>query len=128
MAQQISEGISITVETFYHDEPLHQSNAEHMFTYRITIENFSEHTVQLLSRHWYILDAGGKRREVQGEGVVGRQPVIEPNMRYQYVSAASIQSEMGKMYGTYTMMNTETGRNFKVEIPEFQLIAPFKLN
>lgn len=74
------------------------------------------------------MDSNGSYREVEGDGVVGQQPVIEPGANYQYVSAANLRSEMGKMYGTYQMENLYNKRLLTVTIPEFHLIAPFKLN
>lgn len=128
MVQQVTEGVSITVETFYQAAQSNPLNSEYLFAYRITIENLSSMPVKLLSRHWYIFDSSGSHREVEGEGVVGQQPIIEPSGSYQYVSACNLRTDMGKMYGTYTMENLYNKKLFKVHIPEFQLIAPFKDN
>lgn len=128
MVHQISEGVGITVETFYQEEQSNPVRSEYLFAYRVTIENLSQKPVQLLSRHWVIIDTSGQNREVQGDGVIGQQPVIQPGDSYQYVSAANLNSDTGKMYGDYTMAEVESGKKFKVIIPEFQLIAPFKLN
>jgi ApaG protein len=81
-----------------------------------------------LRRHWYIMDSNGSFREVEGEGVVGQTPIIEPGENYQYVSAANLRSEIGKMYGNYQMENLYNKKLITVSIPEFQLIAPFKMN
>jgi ApaG protein len=128
MVTKITQGIKISVETFYQEEHSQPLNNEYMFAYRITIENQSEQTIQLLRRHWYVFDSNGVTREVEGEGVVGLQPVIEPGKSHQYVSGSHLKSEMGKMHGTYLMQDQENGRKFKVNIPEFHLVAPFKMN
>lgn len=128
MTTKITEGIKISVETFYQDEYSQPLNNEFMFAYRITIENQSEQTIKLLRRHWYVFDSNGTTREVEGEGVVGLQPVIEPGKTHQYVSGSHLKTEIGKMHGTYLMERMNDGRHFKVKIPEFPLIAPFKLN
>jgi ApaG protein len=128
MVTKITEGVKISVETFYQEEHSQPLNNEFMFAYRITIENCSDNTVKLLRRHWYIFDSCGITREVEGEGVVGLQPVIEPGKSHQYISGSHLKTEIGKMYGTYLMERQIDGRKFKVNIPEFQLIAPFKLN
>ena len=128
MVTKITEGVKISVETFYQEEYSQPMNNEFMFAYRITIENGSENTIKLLRRHWYIFDSCGITREVEGEGVVGLQPVIEPGKSHQYVSGSHLKTELGKMYGTYLMERQIDGKRFKVNIPEFQLIAPFKLN
>ncbi len=128
MVKQVTEGICITVETFYQPEQSNPYNADYLFAYRITIENFSAVPVKLLRRHWYIQDSNGHQRQVEGEGVVGMQPILEPGESYQYVSAASLRSDMGKMYGNYKMENLYNKKLFSVAIPEFELIAPFKMN
>lgn len=128
MVQKITEGISVSVETFYQPAQSNPINAEYLFVYRITIENLTEFPVKLLRRHWHILDSNGSHREVEGEGVVGQQPLIEPNETYQYISAANLKSEIGKMFGTYEMINMYNRKKIIVSIPEFQMIAPFKLN
>lgn len=128
MITNITEGVKISVETFYQPDYSQPMNAEYMFAYRIIIQNESEFTVKLLRRHWYIYDSNGALREVEGEGVIGQQPVIEPQQSHQYVSGCHLKTEMGKMHGTYLMERIIDGKFFYVNIPEFQLIAPFKLN
>ncbi len=128
MITHITEGVKISVETFYQPDYSQPMNAEYMFAYRIIIQNESEFTVKLLRRHWYIYDSNGALREVEGEGVIGQQPVIEPQQSHQYVSGCHLKTEMGKMHGTYLMERIIDGKFFYVNIPEFQLIAPFKLN
>jgi ApaG protein len=128
MVSKISSGVEITVETFYQSDYSNPLNHEFMFAYRVTIENHNAFTVKLLRRHWYIFDSNGDKREVEGEGVVGVQPVLEPNERYQYVSGCNLRSEMGKMYGNYLMENQNNKSTFQVKIPAFQMIVPFKGN
>ena len=99
-----------------------------MFAYRITIENNNIFPVKLLRRHWYIYDSTGSLREVEGEGVVGIQPQINPGDSYQYMSGCNLRSEIGKMYGTYLMENINSKKPFDVIIPAFEMCAPFKLN
>lgn len=128
MAQKITQGVSITVESFYQAAQSKPINSEYLFAYRITIENFSEAPVKLLRRHWYIIDSIGSTREVEGEGVVGQQPIIESGNIYQYISAAALRSEIGKMHGSYEMQNLYNKKIINIPIPEFHLIAPFKMN
>lgn len=128
MVQQITEGVSVTVETFYQPTQSNPLLSEFLFAYRITIENLGAMPVKLLTRHWHILDSNGTHREVEGDGVVGIQPIIGSGEHYQYVSACNLRTEMGKMYGTYKMENQYSKQTFTVTIPEFQLIAPFKMN
>lgn len=126
--QQVTEGVSVTVETFFQPRQSNPIASEYLFAYRITIENLSTMPVKLLRRHWHIIDSNGSYREVEGEGVIGQQPVIEPSGSHQYVSACSLRTDMGKMHGTYLMENLYNKKLFKVAIPEFQMIAPFKGN
>ncbi|UAY51693.1 Co2+/Mg2+ efflux protein ApaG [Ferruginibacter albus] len=128
MISKISEGINISVETFYQPDYSNPVNSEYMFAYRITIENNNSFPVKLLRRHWYIFDATGSLREVEGEGVVGVQPQINPGEQYQYVSGCNFRTEMGKMYGTYLMENSNNKKQFDVTIPAFEMTVPFKMN
>ena len=128
MVKQVTDGVCIMVETFYQPGQSNPLSSEYLFAYRITIENLSAVPVKLLRRHWHIIDSNGSYREVEGEGVVGQQPIIEPGHNYQYVSAANLRSDMGKMYGSYEMENLYNKKLFTVAIPEFQMMAPFKMN
>lgn len=128
MASKISEGIEINVETFYQADYSNPVNNEFMFAYRITIENHNSFSTKLLRRQWYIFDSNGEHREVEGEGVVGMQPVLQPGQSFQYVSGCNLRTEMGRMYGHYTMENLNSKTNFEVKIPAFEMIVPLKMN
>ena len=128
MVQQITEGVSIMVETFYQPSQSNPFRSEHLFAYRITIENLTIYPVKLISRHWHIKDSNGTHREVEGEGVVGQQPVIQPGDSYQYTSGVNLNTDIGKMYGTYLMENLFNKKKLTIAIPEFRLVAPAKLN
>lgn len=128
MISEISQGVKITVETFYQPDYSNPLTGEYMFAYRITVENNNTHPVKLLRRHWHIFDSNGSYKEVEGEGVVGVMPVIQPGDQYQYVSGCNLKTEMGKMLGHYIMENLNNRQQFKAFIPEFEMIAPFKNN
>ncbi|HRO42659.1 MAG TPA: Co2+/Mg2+ efflux protein ApaG [Flavipsychrobacter sp.] len=128
MVQQVTEGVSVTVETYYQPAQSNPIGSEFLFAYKIIIENLGTVPVKLLRRHWHIVESNGLYREVEGEGVVGQQPIIEPGSNYQYTSAANLRSDIGKMYGSYQMENLYNKRLLTISIPEFQLIAPFKFN
>jgi ApaG protein len=128
VANKISEGVEINVETFYQPDYSNPVSGEYMFAYRITIENHNNFPVKLHRRHWHIFDSNGTYREVEGEGVVGVQPVLNSGERYQYVSGCNLRTEMGKMHGTYTMENLNNKTNFEVNIPSFEMIVPFKMS
>ena len=128
MATTITEGVKVSVETIYQPEYSNPMNDHFMFAYRVNIENLGNYAVRLVSRHWYIFDSNGAKREVEGEGVVGVQPVIQPGDSYQYVSACNLRTDIGKMFGSYQMENLYNKKLFTVQIPVFEMVAPFKLN
>ncbi len=128
MVTKITNGVKVSVETFYQKDFSNPMREEYVFAYRVTIYNESDSSVQLLRRHWHIYDSIGDDREVKGEGVVGKQPVIEPKAYHQYISGCHLKTPIGKMHGIYQMTRINTGEEFEVKIPEFQLIAPLVLN
>ena len=128
MVTKITEGVKVSVETVYQPEYSNPANDHYMFAYKINIENLSDYSVQLISRHWLIFDSNGAHREVEGEGVVGQQPVIQPGERHEYVSGCNLKSDMGSMKGSYLFRRLVDDENFMANIPEFYLIAPYRLN
>lgn len=128
MPTAVTNDIRVTVETSYQDSKSPGASPEHLFAYRIVIENNSDYTIKLLRRHWYIIDSVSEKREVEGEGVIGQQPTLEPGETHEYVSGCNLKTDMGKMFGTYLMERQIDGAKFKVRIPEFTLIAYFKFN
>ncbi|MBL7763100.1 MAG: Co2+/Mg2+ efflux protein ApaG [Chitinophagaceae bacterium] len=128
MTSKISEGVEISVETFYQPDYSNPLQSEFMFAYRITIENHNSFSIKLYRRHWNIFDSNGTYREVEGEGVVGVQPTLSPGEKYQYVSGCNLRTEMGKMQGSYQMENMSTKGMFDVNIPSFEMIVPTKNN
>jgi ApaG protein len=128
MVSMISEGVEVSVETFFQQDYSNPMQSEYMFAYRIAIENHNSFPVKLHRRHWHIFDSNGTYREVEGEGVVGVQPVLSPGEKYQYVSGCNLRTEMGKMHGTYQMENLNSKNFFDVNIPPFEMFVPFKNN
>ncbi len=128
MTSMISEGVKVSVETFYQADYSNPLQSEFMFAYRIALENHNSFPVKLHRRHWFIFDSNGSHREVEGEGVVGIQPTIQPGESYQYVSGCNLRTEMGRMNGTYQMENLHSKKMFDVSIPSFEMIVPMKNN
>ena len=128
MVTAITEGVKVSVETNYQPEYSSPTQMHYVFTYRITIENHSEYSVKLQRRHWFIHDANNTIREVEGEGIVGQQPILEPGETHQYVSGCNLSSGLGKMRGVYLMEKIMDGKTFDVLIPEFTMIVPYILN
>ena len=123
-----TNGIKISVETYYQASQSKPADNQYIFAYHIKIENKSPHTVQLLKRHWYIFDAIGQRREVEGEGVIGKQPILKPGEFHGYTSWCPLASGMGKMHGTFSMIRLTDDARFEVLVPEFKMVEPAKLN
>lgn len=123
MVIAVTEGIKISVEVTYQAEFSSPHQHHYVFTYKVTIENKSQHTYQLLKRKWEIFDAAEESKIVEGNGVVGQQPILEPGDSHNYVSGCNLKSGLGKMKGTYTMEKIFDGKLVEVIVPEFQMIA-----
>ena len=128
MVTKITDGVKVSVETIYQPEYSNPTNEHFMFAYRVHIENLGDYSVQLMRRHWHIFDSNGSHREVEGEGVVGQQPVIEPGDSHEYVSGCNLKTDIGSMKGSYQMRRIVDNTEIEVNIPEFYLIAPYKMN
>lgn len=125
---EITEGIRIGVKSEFRREHSMSDLRKFVFAYRIEIANESSEAVQLLRRRWLIVDAFGQRQIVEGEGVVGQQPIIQPGEAYSYASWSMFQTPLGNMSGYYTMIRHDPPEEFLVRIPSFTLEAPFLAN
>ncbi len=123
-----THNITVRVAAQYLPEQSAPRRRKFLFGYYISIENGSQHTVQLLGRRWVIKNAGGEVRVVEGPGVVGQQPVLAPGETHRYASYCEMDTEVGAMVGTYLMQRTDTGELFEVRIPRFLLVTPAKMN
>lgn len=112
--------VSVHVQSQYVASQSSPDDDRYVFAYTITIRNLGRSSVQLLGRYWLITNGNGRETEVQGEGVVGEQPLIAPGNEFQYTSGAVIETPMGTMQGHYVMVD-EQGDPFHVEIPVFRL-------
>ena len=82
----VTDGIKISVIHRYEEDYSDPDKHNFVFFYRITIENTNGYKVKLLRRHWEIFDSNGVRTMVDGEGVVGEKPELEPGELYSYES------------------------------------------
>lgn len=128
MVSQITRGIKISVSTSFEGTFFKNYKVHFAFTYEVTIENHSNDSVQLNSRHWEIYDSLNYKEVVDGEGVIGKKPVLKPGEKHTYSSGCLLSSPFGAMKGYYNMVNFTTTRTFRVMIPAFRLSAPFALN
>ena len=128
MVTQITRGIKISVTTSFEGTYFKNYKIHFAFSYQVSIENQSKDSVQLTSRHWEIYDALNQLEVVDGEGVVGKKPVIKPGEIYTYSSGCLLNSPIGAMKGYFNMINFTSTKSFKVIIPTFKLSAPFAIN
>jgi len=128
MPLRLAQQIHVTVKTTFSELQSNIELGEYFFTYHISIQNSSKKTIQLLSRKWYITDSNGESRFVEGEGVVGEQPVISAGDHYEYYSGCLLKTGFGKMKGSYTFLNVDDDASFEVEVAEFNMVLPWVLN
>ena len=128
MVSQITRGIKISVLTSFEGTYFKNYKIHFAFSYQITIENHSKDSVQLTSRHWEIYDSLNYNEVVDGEGVIGKKPVLKPGEQHTYSSGCLLSSPYGAMKGYFNMINFTTAKNFKVIVPNFRLCASFALN
>ena len=121
------QSIHIAVETSYLADQSNADEDRYVFSYTITIQNNGKLPIKLLTRRWLITDAGGKVREVHGDGVVGEQPRIRPGDFHRYSSLSVLETPVGTMEGSYGMVDDE-GTPFSASIPIFRLAVPGILN
>ena len=118
-----THGVTVRVSVSYLPEQSEPRRGRWFWAYHIRLENEGDQTVQLLTRHWIITDGRGARHTVEGEGVVGEQPLIAPGGSYDYVSGCPLATPTGAMQGSYHMIG-EDGLPFDAAIPRFNLLAP----
>ncbi|MFO1033595.1 MAG: Co2+/Mg2+ efflux protein ApaG [Hyphomicrobiales bacterium] len=123
MYQAITHKFRVTVRPQFLPGRSNPDEDQFFWAYTITIENLSQGTAKLISRHWDITDARGHKQVVEGEGVVGEQPVLAPGEHFQYTSGCPLATPSGLMSGHYVMQG-EAGQSFKITIPAFSLDSP----
>jgi ApaG protein len=119
---RLSEGMRVTVRPTYLRRRSRPYAQEYVFTYHVRIENVGDLSAQLLTRRWLIHDSGGQDTEIEGEGVVGEQPVIGPGRVHEYRSFCVLKSPSGSMEGQFRFVR-EDGTRFEAQIPKFDLSA-----
>ena len=128
MVSQITRGIKISVLTSFEGTYFKNYKIHFAFSYVVTIENHSKDSVQLTSRHWEIFDSLNDIEIVDGEGVIGKKPVLKPGEQHTYSSGCLLSSPYGAMKGYFNMVNFTTTKSFRVIVPTFKMCAPFALN
>ena len=123
MYRSVTHNIEVSVTPQYLTDRSSPETGEYFWAYTIEITNRGADTVQLRSRHWRITDALGRRQEVRGAGVVGKQPVLKPGDSFEYTSGVPLATPSGFMTGSYGMVGSN-GEAFDIEIPTFSLDGP----
>jgi len=118
---------SVSVRPQYLDAHSNPQERHYVFAYTVTIRNTGEHAAQLISRHWIITDANNEVEEVEGDGVVGKQPRLAPGETFQYTSGCPLTTPIGSMRGSYQCV-ADDGTKFEAMIPEFVLAMPTALH
>lgn len=123
-----TQGIKITVIATFQKEHSNPQLKRFVFSYEVIIKNESDYTVQLIERHWHIYDSNGNHREVKGEGVIGKQPILKSGHSHSYTSWCPFNSDIGMMKGHFKMYRKENHELIEVKIPAFTMVADAKLN
>ena len=118
-----SPRVCVQVQSIYVESQSIPEEERFVFAYTITIRNLGRFNVQLLRRYWLITNSNGRQTEVQGEGVIGEQPLILPGNEFQYTSGAVLETPLGTMEGHYEMVD-HLGQAFRTAIPVFRLAIP----
>jgi ApaG protein len=123
-----THGVTVRVAVNFLPEQSRIEAGKWFWVYHIRIENDSDRTLQLLTRHWRITDGRGAVNLVEGEGVVGETPVLAPGQSHDYVSGCPLATPQGSMEGYYTFRDIRPdgsqGDSVLVPIPHFPLAAP----
>jgi ApaG protein len=123
-----TNGIQIGVESEFRPGHSFPHRSQYLHVYSVYIKNYNDFPVQLIARHWDITEADGTKKIVEGPGVIGEQPIIEPEGMHSYSSFCVLAFPIGRMSGFYTMKRVDTEETFNVEIPPFLLVVPDLLN
>ena len=118
----VTHDVQVTVRPVYLDGQSDVMGRRFVFGYFVHIENNGLEDLQLMRRHWFITDETGSVQEVEGEGVIGKQPVIAPGESHEYNSYCVLETFTGHMEG-HSTIEKGRGERIKVDIPRFDLKA-----
>jgi len=127
LSDTTTRGVRVVVRSSFVPERSSPRDNHYFFAYRVRISNEGDETVRLVSREWIISDADGNMEQVNGPGVVGKQPTLEPGAHFEYTSFCPLPTAIGSMHGTYQMV-AASGERFDAEIAPFSLAVPTALN
>ena len=125
MSDTTTRGVRVGATAFFLPDQSDPDDRKYLFGYNIVIANYGDVPVQLLRRHWVIIDGLGRREDVEGDGVVGQTPRLEPGEAFKYQSFCPLKTPWGTMEGSYTM-RTDEGEEFEANIGRFFLTQPVR--
>ena len=124
MYSKTTNGVTVTVTPYFLDDQSSPQESHYVWAYQVNIQNSSSATMKLKHRNWVIIDANGKIINVQGEGVVGESPILQPGESFEYTSGTPLKTTNGIMQGFY-LMSQENGEQLRIDIPTFSLDSPY---
>ncbi len=128
MFVKTTHDICVSALPLYLEDQSDPKEEHFVWAYTIHVENHGDKTVQLINRHWEVTDSHGQTQHVDGAGVVGEQPTLEPGQGFQYTSGTVLATASGYMVGSYEMEDKASGARFMVEIPAFSLDSPHQVS
>ena len=124
MYSKTTNGVTVTVTPYFLDDQSSTQESHFVWAYQVNIKNAGHSSIKLNHRNWLIIDANGKVINVQGEGVVGEFPTIEPGQSFEYTSGTPLKTNNGIMQGFY-LVSQDNGEKLKIDIPAFSLDSPY---
>ena len=124
MYSKTTKGITVTVTPYFLDDQSSPQENHYVWAYQVNIRNSSKSIMRLNHRNWIIIDANGTIMNVQGAGVVGEFPILNPGECFEYTSGTPLKTNNGIMQGFY-LMSQDNGEQMKIDIPTFSLDSPY---
>ena len=124
MYSKTTNDVTVTVTPYFLDDQSSPQESHFVWAYQVNITNSGNKSIKVSQRNWLIIDANGKVINVQGEGVVGEFPIIEPGQTFEYTSGTPLETNSGIMQGFY-LVSQDNGEKLKIDIPTFSLDSPY---
>ena len=124
MYSKTTNDVTVTVKPYFLDDQSSPQESHFVWAYQVNITNSGSKPIKVSHRNWLIIDANGKVINVQGEGVVGEFPIIEPGQTFEYTSGTPLKTNSGIMQGFY-LVSQDNGEKLKIDIPTFSLDSPY---
>ena len=117
-------GLRVTVDRIvYQPDADTPTDRPHCFVYFISIHNGTDSPVTIKGRKWVVKNCRGEVTAVEGDGVVGEFPTIQPGHRFSYNSYHLLGSPSAVAEGSYIGLDAK-GRKVLTRIPPFEMVVP----